>query len=105
MKLLSLLQVKNKLFKNFKFSFLIFNLNPPPPPPPQTKYCDKIVEQLDPEKKYIDYKLSRNFCTMYQGVYVKDIRKLGRNIKDIIIIDVNKKKKKKKKYFYFKDIY
>ena len=42
---------------------------------------------VDPKEK-CHHILARDSCTFYQGQFVKDFRRLGRNLKDVIIIDV-----------------
>ena len=32
-------------------------------------------------------RLSRDHCTFYQGMYVKDLAELGRDLRDVLIID------------------
>jgi len=32
-------------------------------------------------------RLSREHCTFYQGMYVKDLAELGRDLRDVLIID------------------
>ena len=49
-------------------------------------YCDIVINGLDC-KDLIDYKLYRNYTDEYNGINVKDLSKLGRDLKKIIIID------------------
>ena len=35
------------------------------------------------------YRLFREHCTYIDGAYVKDMSKMGRNLKNIIIVDVS----------------
>lgn len=56
-------------------------------PLPIFKYADKVIEYLD-KKKLVSQRLFRENCTFYKRGFVKDLSKLGRNLKDLIIIDV-----------------
>ena len=49
-------------------------------------YCDIVIDGLDC-KNLIDYKLYREYTQDYNGINVKDLSKLGRDLKKIIIID------------------
>jgi RNA polymerase II subunit A small phosphatase-like protein len=49
-------------------------------------YANPLLDVLDPYG-YIDYRLFRDSCTPYHGALVKDLTKLGRNMKDVIIVD------------------
>ena len=49
-------------------------------------YADIVIDGLDC-KNLIDYKLYREHTYDYNGVNVKDLSKLGRDLKKIIIID------------------
>ena len=42
--------------------------------------------QLDPHN-YCGYKLFREHCTFYNNAFVKDLTRLGRSMKDVIIVD------------------
>lgn len=39
------------------------------------------------EDRCCSARLSRDHCTFYQGMYVKDLSELGRDLKDVLIID------------------
>ena len=49
-------------------------------------YCDIVIDGLDC-KNLIDYKLYRDYTYDYNGINVKDLSKLGRDLNKIIIID------------------
>ena len=49
-------------------------------------YCNIVIEGLDC-KNLIDYKLYREYTYDYNGINVKDLSKLGRDLTKIIIID------------------
>ena len=52
------------------------------------KYADKVIDQLDPNNKLIPktHRLFREACTIHGTAYVRDLRRLGREMKDIIFI-------------------
>jgi CTD small phosphatase-like protein 2 len=50
------------------------------------EYADWALSFVDPDE-LIGYKLYREHATKKNGVYVKDISKLGRNLKRVIIVD------------------
>ena len=52
------------------------------------EYAEPLLEILD-KSKIIKYKLNRTHCLYYQGNYIKDLKVIKRNIKDLIIIDNN----------------
>jgi RNA polymerase II subunit A small phosphatase-like protein len=53
-----------------------------------SKYADPLIDILDNKnKKVIDYRLFREHCTFFQGVFIKDMSLLGRPLSDVIIID------------------
>jgi carboxy-terminal domain RNA polymerase II polypeptide A small phosphatase len=50
-------------------------------------YANPLIDQLD-HKRLASYRLFREHCTNVNGMYVKDMKRLGRDLKDVIIIDV-----------------
>lgn len=52
-------------------------------------YASKVIDYLDPEGKFISYRLYRENCiTSDEGVHIKDLRVLGnRNMKNIFLVD------------------
>ena len=49
-------------------------------------YSDPLLDRLD-RFGYCSYRLYREHCVMHDGVYVKDLSRIGRDLKDVIIID------------------
>lgn len=50
------------------------------------KYANPVIDKLD-VNKVVDWRLFRASCTCVQGTYVKDMQRMGRDIKKTIIID------------------
>jgi len=50
-------------------------------------YADYILDLIDPHKQYISHRLYRDHTTQRDGVYLKDLSLLGRNVNRCIIID------------------
>ena len=50
-------------------------------------YADKIIDEIEKNKKYFKKRLYRENCVLIGSAYVKDISKLGRDLSKVIIID------------------
>jgi TFIIF-interacting CTD phosphatase-like protein len=50
-------------------------------------YSESIIRLIEGDKKLFDYNLYRNHCTLVGKNFVKDISKIGRDIKTIIMVD------------------
>lgn len=51
-------------------------------------YANPVLEKIDPDHLF-SVRLYRENCSFISGSFVKDLSKLNRQLKDIIIIDVN----------------
>ena len=51
------------------------------------EYADPIINALETNKKYFDYRLYRIHTIIIDNDFVKDISKLGRDLNKIIIVD------------------
>ena len=51
-----------------------------------SKYASPLLDILDKER-YIQHRLYRDNCTFLDGIYVKPLKRIGRSLKDIIIVD------------------
>ncbi|KAJ3437700.1 nli interacting factor-like phosphatase family protein [Anaeramoeba flamelloides] len=50
-------------------------------------YAEPILDQLDPEHKFIQHRLYRNSCLVLFGTFIKDLSKINRKISTIAIVD------------------
>lgn len=50
-------------------------------------YADNLLDSIDKEKQWIKYRLYRQHTTVMNNANVKDIGKIGRDLKKVIIID------------------
>ena len=51
------------------------------------EFSDVILNEIEKNKKFFDFKLYKDHCTLHKNRFVKDITKLGRDIRKIIIVD------------------
>ena len=51
-----------------------------------SKYADPLMNQMDPQG-FCTARLFREHCTYMNGVFTKDMSKLGRDMKDLMILD------------------
>ena len=50
-------------------------------------FCDSIMNMIEQDKKYFDYKFYKEHSILYKNNLVKDISLIGRDISKIIIVD------------------
>ena len=51
-----------------------------------SEYASPVLDILDKEKN-IQYRLYREHCNFVNGVFIKDLKRLNRSLKDVIILD------------------
>ncbi|CAO3639198.1 unnamed protein product [Mucor hiemalis] len=51
-----------------------------------SKYADPVLDRFDLHK-VINHRLFRESCHSYKGTYIKDLSRLGRDLKQVIILD------------------
>lgn len=56
----------------------------------RASYADPVIDLIDPKKR-IGLRLFRENCQMSQGKLVKDIEQLGKDLSQVIIVDVSGK--------------
>ena len=53
-----------------------------------SQYASPLLDQLD-KYKIVSYRLFRQHCKYENGIYIKELSKIGRPLQDVIIIDNN----------------
>lgn len=51
------------------------------------EYADLILNNLDPLNQFINLRLYRDCCIEFENLFIKDLRILGLDLKDLIMID------------------
>lgn len=52
-------------------------------------YAEKIAEKLDPIHAFVSYNLFKEHCVFRDGIHIKDISKLNRDLGKVVTIDTN----------------
>ena len=52
-------------------------------------YADAIINYLDPNNEFIKFRLYRNSCIQVNNVNIKDLRIVGVDLKNVVLIDNN----------------
>lgn len=52
------------------------------------KYAEPLMNMLD-ENQIISHKFFRDNCTVKEGLYIKDLSQIGRDLKNVVLIDNN----------------
>mmetsp|Transcript_24036 Transcript_24036/g.45357 ORF Transcript_24036/g.45357 Transcript_24036/m.45357 type:complete len:333 (-) Transcript_24036:33-1031(-) len=68
------------LFAAEKFEVVVFTAS-------AAIYADKVLDFLDPGRILIAHRLYREACTEIAGGHFKDLRRLGRNLQDVVLVD------------------
>ena len=55
------------------------------------EYADVIINEIEKNRTFFDHKFYREHTVIYKDTFVKDISRIGRDIKRIIIIDNNER--------------
>ena len=66
---------------NLIYDIIIFTASLP-------EYSEPLLDIID-KNKVIKLRLNRSHCRHYQNIYIKDLKVINRNLKDMIIIDNN----------------
>ncbi|CAG9315332.1 unnamed protein product [Blepharisma stoltei] len=50
-------------------------------------YAEQVLKFIDPEMKIMKYRFYRESCVETNGTFVKDLKVLGRDLREVIIVD------------------
>ncbi|CAJ1427596.1 unnamed protein product [Effrenium voratum] len=50
-------------------------------------YADQVLDQLDPDRRCISARLYRQHCVERGGAFLKDLRRLGRPMERVVLVD------------------
>ena len=64
----------------YKFELIIFTAA-------TQDYADPIINAIEKDEKYFDHRLYRIYSTIIDKDFVKDLSKIGRDLKRTIIVD------------------
>ncbi|CAM9402807.1 unnamed protein product, partial [Laminaria digitata] len=53
----------------------------------QQVYAERLLNMIDPQKKFVKYRLYRDACMTFEGNYLKDLNVLGRDLSKVAIVD------------------
>lgn len=51
------------------------------------EYADSILDYIEKDRKYFRYRFYRDHCLNYNNIFLKDLGILGRDLKDVLIVD------------------
>jgi len=52
-----------------------------------SNYADPLIDVIDKDK-VCSFRLFRESCSIVNGFYVKELKRLNRNLKNVILLDV-----------------
>lgn len=65
-------------------------------------YADPVLDHIDPKKR-ISHRLFREHCVLYNSNFVKDLGRLGRELSNVVILDVYSTQNSPASYLFHPD--